>query len=147
MRSRLLHMKHGTMVLWQPCLMWYMSFLPLYLLLCAFSCIRVVACFFFLCRHSFFAFQIVRPDERAYHAEEIVNCCVLMLDCWYAPICWVDMFMNMSLCEMPKRALLNPIVVLLLMQVPDAFVYLRADPVVCYDRLKARCSHKLILWN
>jgi deoxyadenosine/deoxycytidine kinase len=29
--------------------------------------------------------------------------------------------------------------------VPDAFVYLRADPVVCYDRLKARCSHKLIL--
>ncbi len=94
---------------------------------------------------SFLAFQIVRPDERAYHAEEIINCCVLMLDCWYAPICLVDMFMNMSVCEMPKPALLNPIVVLLLMQVPDAFVYLRADPVVCYDRLKARCSHKLIL--
>jgi hypothetical protein len=94
---------------------------------------------------SFLAFQIVRPDERACHAEEIINCCVLMLDCWYAPICLVDMFMHMCLCEIPKPALLNPIVVLFLMQVPDAFVYLQADPVVCYDRLKARCSHKLIL--
>ncbi len=50
-----------------------------------------------------------------------------MLDCWYAPVCLLDMFMNMSLCEMPKRALLNPIVELLLMQVPDAFVYLQAE--------------------